>query len=86
MSDSAKHGKGIRLRGDADHYTLLDQLADSGVRTLCFHSHWSWMGYPMPPPEREQDLRDLVDACHAKGIQLLLYASPLTADEAPEWD
>ena len=86
VSVAAKHGKGVRLRGEARDYTLLDQLADSGVRTLCFHSHWSWMGYPMPPLEREQDLRDLVKACHAKGIQLLLYASPLTADEAPEWD
>ena len=86
VSVAAKHGKGVRLRGEARDYSLLDQLADSGVRTLCFHSHWSWMGYPMPPPEREQDLRDLVKACHAKGIQLLLYGSPLTADEAPEWD
>ncbi|MEW6359095.1 MAG: glycoside hydrolase domain-containing protein [Planctomycetota bacterium] len=85
-SAPAKHGNGVRLRTGREGYTLLDQLADAGVRTLCFHSQWSWMGYPMPPPESEQDLRDLVKACHAKGIQLLLYASPLTADEAPEWE
>ena len=81
-----KHGKAARLSTAPEATTLLDQLVDAGVRTLCFHSQWSWMGYPMPPPEREQDLRDLVAACHAKGIQLLLYASPLTADQAPEWD
>ena len=86
VTTAGKHGKGLRLRGDRPNYTLLEHLAESGVRTLCFHSQWSWMGYPMPPPEREKDLRDLVEACHAKGIQLLLYASPLTADEAPEWD
>ena len=40
----------------------------------------------MPVPGQEQDLRDLVKACHARGIQLLLYGSPLTADEAPEWE
>jgi len=85
-SAQAKHGNGVRLRNGRENYYVLDHLADAGVRTLCFHSHWSWMGYPMPPPERQQDLRDLVKACHDKGIQLLLYASPLTADEAPEWE
>jgi hypothetical protein len=81
-----RHGKALRLRGDTKGYTVLDQLAEAGVKTLCFHSQWSWMGYPMPRPGQEQDLRDLVRACHAKGIQLLLYASPLTADQAPEWE
>ncbi|MBM4087247.1 MAG: hypothetical protein FJ272_20845, partial [Planctomycetes bacterium] len=82
----AKFGLGVPMSPDKGTYTYLDQLADYGVRTLCFHSHWSWMGYPMPVPGQEQDLRDLVNACHAKGIQLLLYGSPLTADEAPEWE
>ncbi|MBM4049290.1 MAG: hypothetical protein FJ279_29685, partial [Planctomycetes bacterium] len=82
----AKFGLGVPMSPDKGTYTYLDQLADYGVRTLCFHSHWSWMGYPMPVPGQEQDLRDLVKACHAKGVQLLLYGSPLTADEAPEWE
>ena len=80
-----RHGKGLVLKPHGTEYTFLDFLADYGVRTLCFHSQWSWMGYPMVPPGQEQDLRDLVAACHRKGMQLLLYASPLSADEAPEW-
>ena len=80
------HGRGVRLCGDRESHTALDHLAEAGVRTLCFHSQWSWMGYPMPRPGQEQELRDLVEACHGKGIQLLLYASPLTADQAPEWE
>lgn len=67
-------------------YSLLDQLADSGVRTVCFHSQWSWMGYPLVPPGLEKNLRELVAACHRKGIQILLYGSPLTPDQAPEWE
>ncbi len=80
-----RFGKGLVLRPRGAEYSFLDFLADYGVRTLCFHSQWSWMGYPMVPPGQEQDLRDLVAACHRKGMQLLLYASPLSADEAPEW-
>jgi hypothetical protein len=85
-TEEGKHGKALRLRSEEGKYSVLDQLADYGVRTLCFHSQWSWMGYPMPIPGQEKDLRELVRACHAKGIQLLLYASPLSADEAPEWE
>jgi hypothetical protein len=83
-----KHGLALYLREGPDGklYSRLDQCADAGVRTLVYHSSWSWMGYPMVPPEREQDLRDLVKACHERGIQLLVYASPLSADEAPEWE
>jgi hypothetical protein len=83
-----KHGLALYLREGPDGklYSRLDQCADAGVRMLVYHSSWSWMGYPMVPPEREQDLRDLVKACHERGIQLLVYASPLSADEAPEWE
>ncbi len=87
-STEGKHGAALALgaRRDGRQYTVLDQYADYGVRTLVYHSSWSWMGYPMVPPEHEQDLRDLVAGCHERGIQLLVYASPLTADEAPEWE
>ncbi len=83
-----KHGMALYLHEGPDGklYSQLDQCADDGVRTLVYHSSWSWMGYPMVPPGREQDLRDLVKACHERGIQLLVYASPLSADQAPEWD
>lgn len=79
---SGKHGKAVELSG---RNLLLDRLAEAGVRTICFHSHWSCAGHPVTPAGREQDLRQLVQACHARGIQLLLYHSWLVPDEAPEY-
>jgi hypothetical protein len=78
-----KYGKAVRLRSKR---SLVSQLADAGAKTLCIHSFWSWMGYPWVPPEKREYLRKLVKACHEKGIKLLVYSSPLTPDQAPEWD
>jgi hypothetical protein len=88
-SGPGRHGLGVVLRPEhRQDYSAIDQLADYGVRTLSFHMGWSLMcsGYPLPATGRDQDLRDLVKACHRRGIQLLLYASPLTLDESPEWE
>ena len=82
-SGTGKYGQAVRLR---TKQSLVSQLAAAGAKTLCIHSFWSWMGYPWAPPEKREYLRKLVKACHEKGIKLLVYSSPLTPDQAPEWD
>jgi hypothetical protein len=65
--------------------TELDYLAQTGVRTLCFHEHWTDI-QAYPATSHGAQLRPLVAACHAKGIQLLLYHGYEMSDLAPEWD
>ncbi|MBN1421815.1 MAG: hypothetical protein JXP34_23780, partial [Planctomycetes bacterium] len=70
---------------DASGTSELDRIAGLGVRTICFHEHWSDIqNYPKAAdPDR---LRKLVAACHEKKIRLLLYFGYEMSTIAPEWD
>jgi hypothetical protein len=83
-----RFGKGLALAsGRTPGYTRLDRLADMGVRTICFHEHWTpWQSHPYTSPENEPKLAELVKAIHAKKQQLLLYTSRQIADIAPEYE
>ena len=71
----------------SDGMTQLGKLAALGVRTLCFHEHWSpYQSYPAVTEENRPKLRTLVDGCREKKIGLLLYMSRQFADNAPEWE
>jgi hypothetical protein len=62
----------------------LDYLADAGVKTLCFHEQWTdYEGYTST--WHGEKLRALVNACHARGMRLLLYYGFLFSNLAPEW-
>ncbi len=63
---------------------LLDHLAQSGVRTICFHEHWSDI-QNYPKASQPQALSRLAAACHQRGIQLLLYFGYEMSTIAPEW-
>lgn len=63
----------------------LDELAKLGVRTICFHEHWTNIQNHVEPSNPEA-LKKLVDACHKRGIQLLLYFGYEMSNIAPEWD
>lgn len=63
----------------------LDQLAKLGVKTICFHEHWTDI-QNYPKTTHGEKLRKLVKACHEKGIQLLLYHGYEMSTIAPEWD
>ena len=66
--------------------TELQRLASRGVRTICFHEHWSpYQSHPYVTDENRPKLRSLVDGCHQHGIGLLLYMSRQFADNSPEW-
>jgi hypothetical protein len=67
--------------------TQLQHLAELGVRTVCFHEHWSpYQSHPYVTEENRPRLRSLVDGCHKQKIGLLLYMSRQFADNAPEWE
>jgi hypothetical protein len=62
----------------------LDYLAELGVRTLCIHEQWTDLeGYFATTHGGK--LRTLVQACHERGIRLLVYLGFLLSDLAPEW-
>jgi hypothetical protein len=64
---------------------LLDRLAGCGVRTMCFHEHWTDIqNYTTTTHGPELD--KLVAACHQRKIQLLPYFGYLMSNIAPEWD
>lgn len=66
--------------------TQLKQLADLGVRTICFHEHWSpYQSHPYITDENRPRMRSLVEACKQHGVSLLLYMSRQFADNCPEW-
>ena len=63
----------------------LDELAAAGVRTIAFHEHWTDIE-AYTKTTHGGELRRLVEACHARGMKLLLYFGYLMSTLAPEWD
>jgi len=64
--------------------TTLEKAVRLGVKTLVFHEHWTpvqnyWR------TNRETELRELIAACHQRGIKLLLYFGYELSTLAPEW-
>ena len=63
----------------------LDKMAGLGVRTTCFHEHWTDIqNYTSTTHGAELD--KLVNACHERKIQLLTYFGYEMSNIAPEWD
>ena len=80
-----KFGKALTLCGAGRPMSVLDRLAELGVRTICFHEHWTDI-QDCATTTHGAELRKLVAACHAKGIKLLLYFGYQMSNLAPEWD
>lgn len=64
--------------------TVLDRAAKRGVGTLVFHENWTPI-QNYPATDRETELKSLVNACHKRGIKLLLYFGYEFSTLAPEW-
>ena len=79
-----RFGKALALYQAGKPKTLLDRLAELGVRTICFHEHWTDIQNYTSTTHGEA-LRKLVQACHARGIKLLLYFGYEISNIAPEW-
>jgi hypothetical protein len=61
----------------------LDTLRDDGVKTVVIHDSWTKYFGQMVPADAEQ-FRDLIRACHARGMRLLVYVGYGVARTAPE--
>ena len=64
--------------------TLLAHLAQSGVRTICFHEQWTDI-QAYPSTTHGKELKALADACRREHIRLLLYLGYEISTLAPEW-
>ena len=63
---------------------FLDRCAAAGVRTVVLHEFWTDVESHTIPVDRRL-LRDLVRACHERGLEILLYYGFLISGAAPEW-
>ena len=82
---AGKFGKALGRQPDAGEMTMLDRLAELGVKTICFHEHWTDIQNYTSTTHGEK-LHKLVKACHEHGIRLLLYFGYEISNIAPEWD
>lgn len=80
-----RFGRALGMAPGGKPQTELDFLAACGVRTICFHEHWTDI-QAYPATTHGEQLHALVAACHGKNIQLLLYHGYEMSDIAPEWD
>ena len=79
----ARYGMEAEPAPDGDG-TVLDYLWRAGVRTIVFHQTWTeYYGLPVTRENSEQ-LKRLADACHKRGLKLLLYIGYGLADISPE--
>lgn len=77
-----KFGNGLQLYAEEP---ILDRLAQLGVRTVCFHEHWSDL-QSYHDTTHTEELHSLVRGCHERGIQLLLYFGFQMSRLAPEFE
>ncbi len=78
-----KFGNSITVSGK--QMPMLDYLKDLGVKTIVYHEKWTEY-QNSTETSRQDELKRLVKACHARGIQLLLYFGYELSDISPEWD
>ncbi|MGB9596341.1 MAG: glycoside hydrolase domain-containing protein [Candidatus Poribacteria bacterium] len=64
--------------------TVLDKMAELGVKTLVFHEHWTPIQNYWETTHKSE-LRQLITECHKRGIKLLLYFGYEISTLAPEW-
>jgi hypothetical protein len=80
-----RSGTALALHEAGPPKSTLDRLAELGVRTICFHEHWTDI-QDSTSTTHGAELKKLVAACHARGIQLLLYFGYEMSNIAPEWE
>lgn len=80
-----KFGKAAAIGTSGEKVLALDYYRNLGVRTICFHEHWSNVQNYFDPADPKA-LKDLVRACHQRGISLLVYYGYEMSNIAPEWE
>ncbi|MDB6056880.1 MAG: hypothetical protein JWO95_724 [Verrucomicrobiales bacterium] len=61
----------------------LDDIADGGAKTVVIHDSWTKYFGQMVPADTAR-FRNLIDACHKRGMRLLVYIGYGIARTAPE--
>lgn len=69
---------------DGKPLAALDRAAQLGVKTVVFHEDWAPV-QNYPATSDEPGLKRLIDACHQRGMKVLLYFGYEIASLAPEW-
>lgn len=69
---------------DGNPRATLDRAAELGAKTAVFHEDWlPIQNYPVTAPEA--DFKRIVDACHERGMKVLVYHGYELSSLAPEW-
>lgn len=69
---------------DRNPLPKLDRAQKLGVKTVVFHEDWvPIQNYPVTHPEAE--FKEIVDACHRRGMKVLVYEGYELSPLAPEW-
>lgn len=69
---------------DHDPLPTLDRAAQLGAKTAVFHEDWAPIqNYPLTTPEAE--FKQIVAACHKRGMKVLVYHGYEFSPLAPEW-
>jgi len=79
-----RFGKAAALAYHGPLISVLDRYRELGVKTICFHEHWSRIQNYFAPADPD-GLRRLVKACHDRGIRILVYYGYELSNIAPEW-
>ena len=67
----------------ADGRCELDKIAECGAKTVVIHDSWTkYFGQMVPADDAK--FRQLIDACHKRGLKLLVYVGYGIARNAPE--
>ena len=64
---------------------MLDYLWNAGYRTIVFHEHWTDVQNWPEAIGHEEQLRNFVKVCHAKGFQVLVYFGYEISNIMPGW-
>ena len=84
LAVEGRFGRALAIGTQQPNVSTLDRAKQLGVRTLVYHENWTDIqNYTSTTHDRE--LRELVAACHARGIKLLLYFGYEISNIAPEW-
>ncbi|HOX39715.1 MAG TPA: DUF6067 family protein [Candidatus Brocadiia bacterium] len=79
-----RFGNCLASKAGSGKMSYLDHLASIGVRTICFHEHWTDIQNYTSTTHGEK-LKALVKACHERNIQVLPYFGYEISNIAPEW-
>ena len=71
------------MQPGSDGRCELDKLQEGGVKTVVIHDSWTRYFGQMVPTDTKK-FHELIDACHKRGLRLLVYVGYGIARNAPE--